>query len=417
MNDPSRRTFVKRSAATGITLSFAGLIRAHGGGGGDRTTVEATTWDPQGTTYETIYDTTWDPYGATHETTYDTTWDPEETTTTTETTTGYSLVSLEKQIPTNGDGPIFHNPLFHGANVYLRIVNMESDLGLIEISAGPGLIFSAKPQWRVTLFQEVKADQEQSQWVPTDCASCRVRVKVELDLFGDNQIPFNIPPGLEKSLLESIYGVVAPAIAADPKVLALRTGPGVSMAFFDGPSLTAGYNVLAAYGIDHGVPDQVGPLVVVGNRLGRVDTSSHGYWLTLDSQLSPTPPSVSVNFTWSTELRTSGFINIAEHVRVAILNGLNEGPIQQIQAQHPGINIMVFCHIPGLPTGGATISQLVVSIDLPPNANGTDCPLLYPRECEFGTGLAPLHENPPDDNHWDQVDPPNVACPPPPILV
>jgi hypothetical protein len=84
MNDPSRRTFVKRSAATGITLSFAGLIRAHGGGGGDGTTTEATTetttWEPHGTTYETTWETTWDPYGTTYDTTWETTWDPYGTT-------------------------------------------------------------------------------------------------------------------------------------------------------------------------------------------------------------------------------------------------------------------------------------------------------------------------------------------------
>jgi len=81
MNHSSRRHFVKRSAATGISLSFAGLIRAHGGGGGDGTTEEATTetttWDPQGTTYDT---TSSDSYGATCVSTYDITWDPEGTT-------------------------------------------------------------------------------------------------------------------------------------------------------------------------------------------------------------------------------------------------------------------------------------------------------------------------------------------------
>lgn len=414
MNQPSdtRRDFVKKSFATSAAVSFAGLIRAHGEEGG------GTSWNPEETTVATTSGgiTTWNP----DETTFDywsTTWNPEETTATTETTTGNPLVSLQKQIPHDGDGPIFHNSLIHGPNVYLRIENLVSDFGLLDISAGPNPVFVAQPTWYVTLFQEVKADEDQTKWVPTDCASCRVRVKIELRLFPNNQFPPNIPAGLVEGLLQSIYGVMAPEIAADPGLMAGRTAPGISIAFIDGPTLTAGYNVQAAYGIDHGVPNQIGPLVIVGNRLGRVDTSSRGYWLTLDSQLSPTPPSRSVNFKWSTMLRRSKFIIVEEHVRAAILNGLNGGLIQQIQAQHPGNAVTVQCHIPELPTRNAWISQVVVACDLPPNAAGTDCPLMYPGECEGGSGPTPPTERPPDDDHWDQDDPDDVPCPPPPIIV
>ena len=93
MKDSSRRTFVKQTAATGLTFTFAGLIRAHGQTGGGSTsnttwnTTENTTWSPDidiyGSTYDTTFDssfeTSWSPdidiYGSTYETTYNTTFD------------------------------------------------------------------------------------------------------------------------------------------------------------------------------------------------------------------------------------------------------------------------------------------------------------------------------------------------------
>jgi hypothetical protein len=91
MKDSSRRSFVKTSAATGLTFTFAGLIRAHGQSGGVNTT-----WNPEGTFFSinSGETTTYDPNG-TYVTTdpgVTTTWDPDattvpETTTTTEITT------------------------------------------------------------------------------------------------------------------------------------------------------------------------------------------------------------------------------------------------------------------------------------------------------------------------------------------
>ena len=79
MKDSSRRSFVKTSAATGLTFTFAGLIRAHGQSGGGNTT-----WNPEGTFFSTNSGetTTYDPNG-TYVTTdpgVTTTWDPDVTT-------------------------------------------------------------------------------------------------------------------------------------------------------------------------------------------------------------------------------------------------------------------------------------------------------------------------------------------------
>ncbi len=96
MKTEGRRSFVRKSLATSMTLTFSGLIRAHGSEGG-----ETTTCDPDETTVVTTYDTTdsggtttWDPDQSTvpEETTFattmpeETTWDPDETTVPEETT-------------------------------------------------------------------------------------------------------------------------------------------------------------------------------------------------------------------------------------------------------------------------------------------------------------------------------------------
>jgi len=79
MKDNSRRNFVKTSAATGLTFTFAGLIRAHGQSGGGNTT-----WNPEGTFSSTNSGetTTYDPNGTyvTTEPGVTTTWDPDATT-------------------------------------------------------------------------------------------------------------------------------------------------------------------------------------------------------------------------------------------------------------------------------------------------------------------------------------------------
>lgn len=56
-----RRSFVKKSLATSVSISFAGLIRAHGEEGGGTTT---TTWSPDESTFTTTEvppTTTWNP--------------------------------------------------------------------------------------------------------------------------------------------------------------------------------------------------------------------------------------------------------------------------------------------------------------------------------------------------------------------
>ena len=114
MHLENRRSFVKKSLATSISISFAGLIRAHGEEGGT-TTTNTTAWETTagttelGTTNTTAwettagptYATTSDPWGTTYETTApETTADPFETTiepTTVETTMAvFDLIGTAK---------------------------------------------------------------------------------------------------------------------------------------------------------------------------------------------------------------------------------------------------------------------------------------------------------------------------------
>jgi hypothetical protein len=115
MKDSSRRSFVKTSAATGLTFTFAGLIRAHGQSGGGNTT-----WNPEGTFFSTNSGetTTYDPNG-TYVTTdpgVTTTWDPDVTTTSEitttapeETTTTPAKPALWKQDPTGDESKNLKN--------------------------------------------------------------------------------------------------------------------------------------------------------------------------------------------------------------------------------------------------------------------------------------------------------------------
>lgn len=77
----NRRSFVKKTLATTVTISFAGLIRAHGEESGG-----TTTWNPDVATVETTDSggtTTWNPdetTAVTSEGGETTTWNPDETT-------------------------------------------------------------------------------------------------------------------------------------------------------------------------------------------------------------------------------------------------------------------------------------------------------------------------------------------------
>lgn len=77
----NRRSFVKKTLATTVTISFAGLIRAHGEESGG-----TTTWNPDAATFETTDSggtTTWNPDIPTSGDGL-TTWNPDQTSSTTE---------------------------------------------------------------------------------------------------------------------------------------------------------------------------------------------------------------------------------------------------------------------------------------------------------------------------------------------
>jgi hypothetical protein len=109
----NRRSFVKKSLATSMTLTFAGLIRAHGDGGTGSTTIDpentyvttnsgaTTTFDLEGTYYTTIGNTTTFDLEETYETTTPETTIETTIETTTDQNDGRLVVWQEANWPNN----------------------------------------------------------------------------------------------------------------------------------------------------------------------------------------------------------------------------------------------------------------------------------------------------------------------------
>ena len=98
-----RRSFVKKTLATSVSISFAGLIRAHGEEGGGATT---TTYDPQQTEITTESQTTYDPQ-QTEATTESqtTTYDPQQT----EVTTATHWFDINERTAVCGGAAVIHD--------------------------------------------------------------------------------------------------------------------------------------------------------------------------------------------------------------------------------------------------------------------------------------------------------------------
>lgn len=383
-----RRSFVKKTLATSVSISFAGLIRAHGDEGS-----ATTTWNPDQTTYATTV------IGTT------TTWNPDETTVVT--TTILHDVSLQKQLP---------HPVSDPDIPTARTTSLVSPAGSIKIMIGNQLFCNFAPQWNIRVLEQATVG-EPYKTVLEDCVTYRTQVEIEVDLFPVGGIPAGALADVAVAVCNGFGMILAPGQFPQQNIIIPVVGadaPG-------GPNLAVGYSVAACWGPDAGIPGRVGPLVTVGDRLGTVTTSSYGYWLTVDSRLSPCPDSQSVEFKWTLRLRQSCHINLKQHIRRAILDQLNGGAIQAIVANNPNSAVIVDCNIlppPLLPNDLLPFSQLVLAFDLPPDACGTSCEVLDPFSFGENSGMVPLSENPPDDPRWVKPDPTIPPCPPlPPTIV
>jgi hypothetical protein len=418
----NRRSFVKKTLATTVTISFAGLIRAHGEGttgstsNPDETTActtdsgGTTTWNPEETTSITTggsETTTWNP-----DETFDTTevnttsWNPDETTlVTTIVSTTERLSSLQKQPPDGGQ----ESPDIPGS--YFKKTILMSEPGLIEIKAGNNIVLRLDPKWQVEIEQKISADPTLSNYPSADCATDDIVVKITLNLF---------PPGLPG--LGAVFGnpLAAAALLAINKGFSKVMAPGnvpnqaVVSASTWMRKVTSGISVFSSYGIDYGSPDQLHPLVSAGPRYGDTQISSHGYWLKLSHDLEPELPSESVNVVWKVSLKKSKYIDILNQIEVAMKNELNAGPIQNIINAWPNDLVSVFMLLPALPETNADVeySQLVVGYDLEPNSIGQSCPLLDPKRLGTESGQPPDEEQLPTNPLWNQNDLDIPACPP-----
>jgi hypothetical protein len=197
---------VKRSAATGITLSFAGLIRAHGGGGGDGRTEEATT--------ET---TTSDPHGMTHDTTWETTWDPYETTEHGGTTTNPDETTLDTVAP--AVSIVVQNPIGGGPDPAVpeaKVLVITEPAGEKEILLNGVRVYYVEYDWRIKVEEAIPVTLDLLN-VSTACIQHLVKVEVRLQRKLQTKV---IHPGLlpdEVSDIErSIHNGILEALGLQP---------------------------------------------------------------------------------------------------------------------------------------------------------------------------------------------------------
>jgi hypothetical protein len=140
--------------ATTMTITFIGLIRAHGGGGGGG---ETTTWDPEGTTW----DTTWAPGGTTFETTPEntTTFDPEETT-------------MVTTVPSEEEDPYVVIAPWNGG-IIGPLASGSTTVKVNNKSGSQRVVYEVKIKWELT-YSWVLGTEPQPDKVATDCASFEI---------------------------------------------------------------------------------------------------------------------------------------------------------------------------------------------------------------------------------------------------
>jgi hypothetical protein len=173
-----------------MTLTFAGLIRAHGDGGTGGTTIDpentyvttnsgaTTTFDLEGTYYTTIgHSTTFDIEATYQTTTYDntTTWDQEETIVTEITTSKPKEPALYKDVP---EGTELIELQSTSANEGVVSVTEEKDPKNDDELAPK---FSGKIRWSLSYKMKISAgekvqNQNNSTWIlkQKECLSCLV---------------------------------------------------------------------------------------------------------------------------------------------------------------------------------------------------------------------------------------------------
>jgi hypothetical protein len=390
----NRRSFVKKSLATSMTLTFAGLIRAHGDGETGGTTIDpentyvttnsgtTTTFDLEGTYYTTIGNTTTFDLEETYETTtYEetTTWDPEETTIV---TTIDQTVSLVKHLPEGCDS---------ATPGKRKLIGVNPDAGALQIQIDNAIVFQVQLGWFVEFEEDISFDADQK-YVSTDCVQYFVKSKVlfehnPLNLFGGPLDPMEI--GV---LVDAINSGIAAALDMDIDPLKPP-----------GPRIWTAYSVTAGWGIDINNTTSLGPIVVVSDRLGSSQISSHGYWARVESEVSANP-SKSVNFRWTLKVDRSNHIKIEKQIKFEILQRIVPLAQQLQQAIAPLASWKVLCEI--LPPPDIEIphplEQLVVAYEEPPVAAGLSCEYLgINGECHEPAA----EEQEPTNPHWKKDDP------------
>jgi hypothetical protein len=293
------------------------------------------------------------------------------------------LVSLLKFEPVGGDQG---NP-----NTRTRL--LEENAGLVQIEIDGLLVYEMSLLWIIEVTETVPSDVLQP-YVSADCVQHSIEISIGVEMEHMSTLPNNDRGALNVAISDAIsetFGVEPFGPLFAPFVQAF------------GPLLKSAYSVNASWGIDHVDLSQLGPIVVASNRLGRSSFSSHGYWVRVYSDVS-TNPSKTVNFEWRTKIRRSGFINIENHIKNAIIQKIT---LLVDSLKQNNQNLEIICSVNPLPPieDLLPIEQLVVDYEEPPESVGDSCEVLDPL---FGVGGAnePLDIEPrPADNRWDTDDP------------
>jgi hypothetical protein len=222
MPPENRRTFVKKSVATSVSISFVGLIRAAHGEETPGTTT--TTFDPQQTTSPTTGQTT--------------TFDPQQTTSppvTATTTTVTTTPPVKKPALTKGD-PVseVEEQIFESDGTGEGVVTVTEDKGNNQLEVR----YQGKIKWKLSYKMEIPPAETKlvngtHLKIPKtkDCVSCLVKdIKLEMvvsDVSGPNWTHGSAIQGAINTTLDTLFNDSEKCNAGD--IFGNEVGFGVSV--------------------------------------------------------------------------------------------------------------------------------------------------------------------------------------------
>ena len=407
-----RRSFVKKTLATTVSISFAGLIRAHGEGStGDTSNPDETTiatTDSGGTT-------TWNPDQTTYATTIgeSTTWDPDETTLIIDrpSLAKFQPEPAEPWIPQmftyDEDGNAI-GPAIVG-KYWKRSTEKLSRVGSITAKDKNGnILYNFTVIWMARVH-EIGSTQPDLATYFRDC--------VTYECFSDLQLSLSAPQGnsnAEQVMHDNIR------LAVISEILGIQVVAGNPD--FNGPRVLTGTSVIAdrdwCENPETYLTDYL-PVVRLSRDYGFRQDSTIGYWLDVERIVTPTPPNQRVKFKWMARLRKSSRCDLVKLCKNAVISSLN------VATDFYRNVASLVVDIPPLPEIDNRINpfvQPVTAFDFPPDFEGFHCseygsPSALPGDLDPDHGLnktlwETIDNEEPYNENWDKEDPEEIPFAP-----